>query len=657
MANLSNINNKFLVTTGGNVLIGKTAANNATVGTQIMSTGDINPTVSGDTVARFNRLGTDGEIIRFQHDTLTDGAINSLSGRIAIGSGTTGVFFDSIRDVLTPHNMTTNAYSSNISLGRDLIRFKDIYLSGKVVAGTGSTAAATINAYSTTVSAGLHSALRIIENTGASSYWDIGATNGASTILNFYHNAATTPKITFTHTGGATFAGNVTATGRLTVNTGGGIAAYFNGNGSNYTQGAITLQSSNESTPEVRGQGVFMYNQGTDTTWYTGTTYNNADRFIIGRATNASLNTEAARADNAFVTVLNSGNVGIGTTSPNSKLTVSGPATPDLGNGENSIRIECHTSSAASPGELGNGINFAQKWWSGSAGLQVTGGIYGIKNAGNGTYGGGLAFYTQPSSAADMAQRMIIDTSGNVGIGLTNPSWQLEVQDTGTVRHAISSTSNGTAGVFFRVFNSGTQVGNGTVRTDNSGNMSFFTGTSGEAERMRITSGGDVLMGEFAANGSIDPAQSGFGFQGNGLGTASCNFSNTNEMFVFNQRDGQGTTQIDFRNGNVERGKIQWTTSGTTYNTTSDYRVKENLKDFNGLDKVSKIKVYDFDWIESKKQDYGVIAHELQEILPLAVTGEKDAEKMQGVDYSKIVPLLVKSIQELKVEIELLKSK
>ncbi len=174
---------------------------------------------------------------------------------------------------------------------------------------------------------------------------------------------------------------------------------------------------------------------------------------------------------------------------------------------------------------------------------------------------------------------------------------------------------------------------------------------------MRITSGGDVLMGGFAANGAVSPTLNGFGFTSSGTATAVCNFSDTNEMFVFNQRDGAGTTQIDFRNGNVERGKIQWTTSGTTYNTTSDYRVKENLKDFNGLDKVSKIKVYDFDWIESKKQDYGVVAHELQEILPLAVTGEKDAEKMQGVDYSKIVPLLVKSIQELKAEIELLKSK
>ncbi len=81
------------------------------------------------------------------------------------------------------------------------------------------------------------------------------------------------------------------------------------------------------------------------------------------------------------------------------------------------------------------------------------------------------------------------------------------------------------------------------------------------------------------------------------------------------------------------------------------------MKDFDGLDKVSNIKVYNFKWKVDENRSYGVLAHELQEVLPQAVNGEKDAEKMQGVDYSKIVPLLVKSIQELKAEIELLKSK
>ena len=330
MANLSNINNKFLVTTGGNVLIGKTAANNATVGTQIMSTGDINPTVSGDTVARFNRLGTDGEIIRFQHDTSTDGAINSLSGRIAIGSGTIGVFFDSIRDVVTPHNMTTNAYSTNISLGRNIIRFKDVYLSGKVVAGTGSTDAATINAYSTAVSTGLYSALRVIEHGSASSYWDIGATNAANTLLNFYHNGSTTPKIIFTHLGGATFAGSVE------IRSGNKLILQRPNNGvateiSTDSTGAMILNSIND-------EGFFFNNAGTNvfkldptnatfagtvetTTLRTDVVNNKANSAnIIYRSGTDTL--VGGGGLTAKVYIQDGGKVGIGTVTPNTKIDV-----------------------------------------------------------------------------------------------------------------------------------------------------------------------------------------------------------------------------------------------------------------------------------------------------------------------------------------------
>ena len=54
---------------------------------------------------------------------------------------------------------------------------------------------------------------------------------------------------------------------------------------------------------------------------------------------------------------------------------------------------------------------------------------------------------------------------------------------------------------------------------------------------------------------------------------------------------------------------------------------------------------------------YGVLAHELYDVIPYAVNGVKDGEQMQGVDYSKIVPVLIKSIQELKAEIDILKNK
>ena len=108
-------------------------------------------------------------------------------------------------------------------------------------------------------------------------------------------------------------------------------------------------------------------------------------------------------------------------------------------------------------------------------------------------------------------------------------------------------------------------------------------------------------------------------------------------------------------------GNITISGSSTNYVTSSDYRLKEDLQDFAGLDMVSKIPVYDFKWKTDESRSYGVMAHELQEVLPDAVSGNKDAinedESInpQGVDYSKIVPLLVKSIQELKAEVDKLK--
>ena len=102
----------------------------------------------------------------------------------------------------------------------------------------------------------------------------------------------------------------------------------------------------------------------------------------------------------------------------------------------------------------------------------------------------------------------------------------------------------------------------------------------------------------------------------------------------------------------VQKGYIFTNANSTSFNTSSDYRLKEDLQDFAGLDMVSKIPVYDYKWKADDSRSYGVMAHELQEVLPDAVSGEKDAEEMQGVDYSKIVPLLIKSIQELTAKVE-----
>ena len=114
---------------------------------------------------------------------------------------------------------------------------------------------------------------------------------------------------------------------------------------------------------------------------------------------------------------------------------------------------------------------------------------------------------------------------------------------------------------------------------------------------------------------------------------------NTNAYFSLESNDrsvlalGTSTTSTStvavFRNPNGGVGSVSVSGSATAYNTSSDYRLKEDLQDFNGLDKVSKIPVYDFKWKTDGSRSYGVMAHELQEVLPQAVSGEKDAEEMQ----------------------------
>jgi hypothetical protein len=120
------------------------------------------------------------------------------------------------------------------------------------------------------------------------------------------------------------------------------------------------------------------------------------------------------------------------------------------------------------------------------------------------------------------------------------------------------------------------------------------------------------------------------------------NWNNNYHEFLMFQKQGNTIGQVVAADNGA----------GVTYNTTSDYRLKTDLKDFGGLDVVNKIKTYDFAWKTNNSRMHGVMAHELQEILPYAVTGKKDSVDIngklitQGVDYGRITPVLVKAIQE-----------
>ena len=129
---------------------------------------------------------------------------------------------------------------------------------------------------------------------------------------------------------------------------------------------------------------------------------------------------------------------------------------------------------------------------------------------------------------------------------------------------------------------------------------------------------------------------------------------------------GSGAPYVDFFFNAASIGSI--TQSGTTavaYNTTSDYRLKENVTAFtDGIARLHQLKPCRFNFIaEPERQVDGFIAHEAQEVVPECVTGEKDAVDddgnpvYQGIDQSKLVPLLTAALQEAIGEIESLKAR
>jgi hypothetical protein len=229
------------------------------------------------------------------------------------------------------------------------------------------------------------------------------------------------------------------------------------------------------------------------------------------------------------------------------------------------------------------------------------------------------------------ADRFIISANGNVGIGISVPLFKLDV--IGGIR--VNEDGAGTKVIQIRSDFAGVDPAI-NVSTNNA-----LLLQTNNTERMRITSGGYVLMGT----------------TGNSFNSRLVLYSDVSYT-LHCVRTGTGSEgQVVFSNGNGAVGSIFTSGTSTSYNTSSDYRLKEDLKEIKGLEKVSAIKVYDFKWKADESRMDGVIAHELQEILPYAVVGEKDGEQMQGVDYSKLVPVLVKAIQELNAKVTALENK
>ena len=330
-------------------------------------------------------------------------------------------------------------------------------------------------------------------------------------------------------------------------------------------------------------------------------------------------NQEAMRIDS-------SGNVGIGTTSPSKKLHI-------VGTDDELVRLA--------------GTSAQLRMYSDSDGF------FRLDNVATGKF--------KISGAS--TDRLVIDNSGNVGIGATTVNRKLELAGNNnagakanylriTDTDTTATAANQQGGIEF--YASDSSAGAGVTASmevvyagsGGGGEITFNTAANsgaGVSEAMRIDESGNLLVGT-----TSEPSSS-------GSGSGFIDTSNGRNQLRLAHTDNTGTSRslLVFYGGTAGNsvGTITASNSATTYNTGSDQRLKQNIVDA-PAGNIDAIRVRSFDWkVDGSHQTYGMVAQELVDVAPEAVSQGETEEDMWGVDYSKLVPMMIKEIQDLRARV------
>jgi hypothetical protein len=254
--------------------------------------------------------------------------------------------------------------------------------------------------------------------------------------------------------------------------------------------------------------------------------------------------------------------------------------------------------------------------------------------------------------------------SGNVGIGTSSPAAELEVA--GKVR----SSRDGVPSQFIEMESFASRIlaesaaANAKTLTFDCATTDLSTPTSGSlgfvwrinnSTKMTVDQGGNLLVGTTTTAGLGTGSSSNEGVVlGNDGASYSQNNGGVNHFAAKASGYTNGKYHSFYVNGS-EVGSISTNGTTTSYTTSSDVRLKENITDA-PEGNIDALKVRSFDWkADGSHQEYGFIAQELDAVAPYAVSKGKTEDDMWAVDYSKLVPMLVKEIQDLKAEVAALK--
>jgi hypothetical protein len=287
------------------------------------------------------------------------------------------------------------------------------------------------------------------------------------------------------------------------------------------------------------------------------------------------------------------------------------------------------------------------------------------------TNAGGKLYVSNDGST----DQLVLDASGNLGVGTTSPSTYGKFVAYSSGGYGSIDTSGqfvsaqlldlATAGGRFTGYSSRGALGaihiEQTTTSADGGYMAFRTCASGSTtptERARIDSSGNLLVG---TTSTISAFNNKYRQVINPVVNSSAQYG----LMINANANAYTQYAVVFADTYSEQivGSISFTTSATAYNTSSDYRLKNTIAPMTGaLAKVALLKPCTYKWNVDGSDGEGFIAHELAEVVPQCVTGEKDAMnedgsiKAQGIDTSFLVATLTAAIQELKAEFDAYKA-